>query len=88
MSSTGIANATEISLAENVVRAQMHPADEFDAFRELLDGGMSRRRYRRTVRRHRNRRSSSASSWRVSARVSFEAYRKGELNLAHVRPSP
>jgi ParB family chromosome partitioning protein len=26
------ANATEISLVENAVRAQMHPADEFEAF--------------------------------------------------------
>jgi ParB family chromosome partitioning protein len=31
------ANATEISLAENAVREDMHPADEFDAFRELAD---------------------------------------------------
>jgi len=30
-------DAAEISLAENFVREQMHPADEFDAFRELAD---------------------------------------------------
>jgi len=35
------ADATEISLAENAVREQMHPADEFEAFRELTDKGMS-----------------------------------------------
>ena len=35
------ANATELSLAENAVREQMHPADEFEAFRELVDGGAS-----------------------------------------------
>ena len=35
----GTADAAEISLAENVVREQMHPADEFEAFRALADGG-------------------------------------------------
>lgn len=34
--------AAEISLAENVVRAPMHPADQFDAFRALIDGGAAR----------------------------------------------
>jgi ParB family transcriptional regulator, chromosome partitioning protein len=34
------ANALELSLAENAVREQMHPADEFDAFRVLIDDGM------------------------------------------------
>ncbi|MBN8910327.1 MAG: ParB N-terminal domain-containing protein, partial [Rhodospirillales bacterium] len=29
----------EISLAENVVRAPMHPADQFEAFRTVIDGG-------------------------------------------------
>jgi ParB family chromosome partitioning protein len=33
------ADAAEISLAENTVREQMHPADEFEAFRELIDRG-------------------------------------------------
>lgn len=37
----GAADATEISLAENSVREPMHPADEFEAFRALVDGGMS-----------------------------------------------
>lgn len=35
------ADATEISLAENAVREQMHPADEFEAFRNLSDKGLS-----------------------------------------------
>src|SRR5436309_14973575 len=35
------ANALEISLAENVVREDMHPADEFEAFRALIDKGMA-----------------------------------------------
>ena len=34
------ADATEISLAENVQREPMHPADEFDAFKALIDKGM------------------------------------------------
>jgi len=34
------ANATEISLAENFVREEMHPADEFDAFKMLADQNM------------------------------------------------
>jgi ParB family chromosome partitioning protein len=34
------ADATEISLAENAVRENMHPADEFEAFRSLSDKGM------------------------------------------------
>src|ERR1700722_18959837 len=29
----------EISLAENIVRENMHPADEFDAFKKLADDG-------------------------------------------------
>ena len=31
--------AEEISLAENAVRSAMHPADEFEAFARLIDGG-------------------------------------------------
>jgi ParB family chromosome partitioning protein len=33
------ADADEISLAENVQREAMHPADEFDAFKALVDKG-------------------------------------------------
>jgi ParB family transcriptional regulator, chromosome partitioning protein len=33
--------AMELSLAENVLREPMHPADEFEAFRALVDGGMA-----------------------------------------------
>jgi ParB family chromosome partitioning protein len=35
------ADATEISLTENVVRTAMHPADQFEAFRTLIDAGSS-----------------------------------------------
>ncbi len=34
-------DAAELSLAENVLREPMHPADEFEAFRALVDGGMA-----------------------------------------------
>src|ERR1051325_3318077 len=34
-------NAAEISLAENVMREDMHPADQFEAFRVLADKGKS-----------------------------------------------
>ena len=34
------ADATEISLAENAIREQMHPADQFEAFRDLVDKGV------------------------------------------------
>lgn len=33
------ASDTEISLAENELRMPMHPADQFDAFKALIDGG-------------------------------------------------
>jgi len=35
----GKIDATELSLAENVVRDDMHPADQFEAFRLLIDNG-------------------------------------------------
>ena len=41
MLASGEIDATEISLAENVVRAPMHPADQFEAFRDLQDQGAS-----------------------------------------------
>lgn len=34
------ADTGEISLAENVVRVAMHPADQFEAFRDLVDRGV------------------------------------------------
>src|SRR5690348_11525010 len=33
-------DATELSLVENVVRGEMHPADQFEAFRDLVDKGV------------------------------------------------
>src|SRR3546814_265441 len=34
-------NAAELSLAENIVRQAMHPADQFEAFAALIDAGES-----------------------------------------------
>jgi ParB family chromosome partitioning protein len=36
----GDIDPTEISLLENVLRDDMHPADEFEAFRDLIDKGV------------------------------------------------
>lgn len=36
---TSETDASEISLAENVVRVVMHPADQFEAFRTIIDNG-------------------------------------------------
>jgi len=80
----GSADATEISLTENVVRAPMHPADQLIAFRELIDNGSTP--------------ADIAARFGISevavkkrlklARVSpvvFEAYRSGNLTLDEVQ---
>ena len=43
---------TEVSLAENITRKAMHPADEFDAFKKLDDEGRGAGDDRGAVRRH------------------------------------
>jgi ParB family chromosome partitioning protein len=79
----GDANATEISLAENTVREQMHPADEFDAFLALIESGThpadiaARFGVTETVVQQRLRLA------RVSPAI-IAAYRKNEITLAHV----
>ncbi|HEY4359703.1 MAG TPA: ParB/RepB/Spo0J family partition protein [Bryobacteraceae bacterium] len=79
----GEVNATEIGLAENAVREQMHPADAFEAFRKLADEGLpitdiaARFGVSDTVVRKRLRLA------RVSP-VIVEAYRRGELSLEQV----
>lgn len=39
MLASDVVDATELSLAENVVRAPMHPADQYEAFAKLIDDG-------------------------------------------------
>jgi ParB/RepB/Spo0J family partition protein len=80
----GSTDATEISLTENVMRAPMHPADQFEAFRALIDSGSTAEevaaRFGIT---------SAAMKKRLKlARVSpaiFEAYRKGDLSLEQIQ---
>ena len=80
----GTSDATEISLTENVVRAPMHPADQFVAFRDLVDSGSSiadiaaRFGISETAVKKRLRLA------RVSPKV-FEAYRADELTLEQVQ---
>lgn len=77
------ADATEIGLAENVQREAMHPADEFEAFRALVDGGTpvadiaARFGVTDTVVQKR------LKLARVSPKL-IEAFRRGEMTLQHV----
>jgi ParB family transcriptional regulator, chromosome partitioning protein len=77
------ANAVEIGLAENVVREAMHPADEFEAFRALVDDGMpvpdiaARFGVTDTVVQKR------LKLARVSPKL-LDAFRRGDMTLQHV----
>jgi ParB family chromosome partitioning protein len=78
------APAEEISLAENTVRLQMHPADQFEAFHALHKAGTP---VEDIAARFGVAESTVEKSLRL-ARVStviIEAYRDGELNLAQVQ---
>lgn len=77
------ADSTEISLVENAQREAMHPADEFEAFKALIDGGMlsadvaARFGITETVVKQRLKLAS------VSPKL-IALYRKGDLSLQHV----
>ena len=79
----GDADATEISLVENVQREAMHPADEFEAFKALIDKGTpladiaARFGVTETVVQKR------LKLAKVSP-VLIAAYRAGEMTLQHV----
>lgn len=79
----GESDATELSLAENVVRDNMHPADQFEAFCKLIDKGATvtdvaaRFGITETVVQQR------LKLARVSPAV-LKAYRAEELNLEQV----
>jgi ParB family transcriptional regulator, chromosome partitioning protein len=81
---SGTADATEISLTENVVRAPMHPADQFEAFRDLIDAGSApadiAARFGITEAAVKQR----LRLARVSPTV-FTAYREGTLTLEQVQ---
>ena len=80
----GSTDATEISLTENVMRAPMHPADQFEAFRTLIDSGSTAEdvaaRFGITEAAVKKR----LKLARVSPAI-FEAYRKGDLDLEQVQ---
>ena len=77
------ANAVEIGLAENVQREAMHPADEFEAFRDLVDDGLpladiaARFGVTEPVVQKR------LKLARVSPKL-LDAFRRGEMTLQHV----
>jgi ParB family chromosome partitioning protein len=73
-------DATEISLAENTIRLQMHPADEYEAFKALADQGKGPQEIAArfgcspmTVKRR-------LKLGNVSPKL-MEAYRQGKLDL-------
>ena len=74
------AGSTETSLAENVMRTAMHPADQFDAFRSLVNEGMGveeiAARFGVTATMVRQR----LKLANVAPRL-FELYRADEINL-------
>jgi ParB family transcriptional regulator, chromosome partitioning protein len=76
-------DATEISLAENSVREPMHPADEFEAVRALVDGGMSESDVAARFGVTETVVSRRLKLARVSPKM-MDAYRRDELSLAQV----
>lgn len=77
------ADAVQISLAENVVRENMHPADEFEAFRDLIDKGKSIEDVAAAFGVTRTVVEKRLKLARVSPKV-LQAYRDGKLNLEKV----
>jgi ParB family chromosome partitioning protein len=77
-------DSTEISLAENVIRAPMHPADQFIAFSELVDGGSTPADISARFGLSETAVKQRLKLARVSPAV-FQAYRDGELTLEQVQ---
>jgi ParB family transcriptional regulator, chromosome partitioning protein len=80
----GSSDATEIGLAENVMRAPMHPADQFEAYRALIDDGSSPAEVAARFGINETGVKQRLKLARVTPAV-FEAYRAGELNLDQVQ---
>lgn len=80
----GSADPTEISLTENVMRTAMHPADQFEAFRALVDDGSSVADIAARFGMAETAVKKRLKLARVSP-VVFEAYRSGELSLEQVQ---
>lgn len=80
---TADSNDTEISLAENVMRQDMHPADQFEAFRALADKGMPAADIGARFGKPESHVLKLLKLARVAPKI-LKAYRKGELNLEQV----
>lgn len=78
------ADATEISLAENTVRLQMHPADQFEAFRQLHDAGAVPAEIAARFGVAESTVLKLLKLGRVSPKI-INAYRAGELNLEQMQ---
>lgn len=80
----GNADAEEISLAENAVRLQMHPIDQFHAFATLADKGTPVMDIAARFGVSESNVQKLLKLARVSPRI-LAAYRDGDLTLAHVQ---
>ncbi len=78
------ADPSELSLAENVVRMPMHPADQFEAFRDLIDSGASIADVAARFGVSENLVAKRLKLGRVSP-VILDAYRRNELSLELVQ---
>ncbi|MGE0061419.1 MAG: ParB/RepB/Spo0J family partition protein [Xanthobacteraceae bacterium] len=74
------ASPAELSLTENVVRTAMHPADEFEAFRDLVDAGSDIAAIAARFGIAESRAEKRLRLGRLSP-VILDAYRKGDLGL-------
>jgi len=80
----GDIDAAEIGLAENVVRQAMHPADQFEAFRNLIDKGSSAADVAARFGVSEGIVAKRLKLGRVSLSI-LDAYRRGELGLEQVQ---
>jgi ParB family chromosome partitioning protein len=80
----GESDPTEIGLAENTVRAPMHPADQYEAFRDLIDSGKSPADIAARFGISEVAVKQRLKLARVSPKV-FKAYREGKLTLEQVQ---
>ena len=81
---SGDENITEISLMENTQRAAMHPADEFEAFRKMVeDGGISVSEVAERFGKSKKYVNQRLSLGLVSPKL-LGYYRKGKLDLESV----
>lgn len=78
------ADATEISLVENTIRQQMHPIDQFQAFRQLQESGSSPAEIAGRFGYAESTVLKLLKLARVSPKI-LDAYRDGSLTLEHVQ---